>query len=53
MNAAGPAFLNFERMLLEAAKQEGEKPSADSLPDDGTLVARHRVDSATGERSTE
>jgi hypothetical protein len=46
-------FDNFERMLLDAAKVEGEKPSFENLPDDGSLVARHRTDSATGERMTE
>jgi hypothetical protein len=46
-------FDNLERMLLDAAKVEGERPSFDNLPSDGSLVARHRTDSATGERMTE
>ena len=46
-------FDNFEAMLLEAAKAEGQRPSVDNLPNDGSLVARHRTDSATGERMTE
>jgi hypothetical protein len=46
-------FDNFEAMLLDAAKAEGERPSEANLPSDGSLVARHRTDSATGERMTE
>ena len=46
-------FDNFERMLLDAAKVEGERPSEANLPSDGSLVARHRTDNATGERMTE
>jgi hypothetical protein len=46
-------FDNFERMLLDAAKVEAASPSEANLPPDGSLVARHRTDSATGERMTE
>jgi hypothetical protein len=44
---------NFERMLLDAAKAEGARPSIDNLPRDGSLIMRHRSDSATNERMTE
>jgi hypothetical protein len=43
-------FDNFERMLLRAAMAEGKTPSHANLPDDGTLIARNRVDSETGEK---
>jgi hypothetical protein len=43
----------IERLVLEAAQQEGEKPSFDNLPSDGSLVARHRVDADTGSKVTE
>jgi hypothetical protein len=43
-------FDNFERMLLDAAKAEGERPSIENLPDDGTLISRTRVDDM-GEKS--
>jgi hypothetical protein len=46
-------FDNFETELIKAATAEGQRPSVDNLPDDGSLVARHRTDSATGERLTE
>jgi hypothetical protein len=46
-------FDNFERMLLDAAKVEGEKPSFENLPASGELISRNRIDSATGERMTE
>jgi hypothetical protein len=46
-------FDNFETELIKAATAEGQRPSIDNLPDDGSLVARHRTDSATGERMTE
>ena len=45
-------FDNFEAMLLQAAKAEGERPSTDNLPLDGSLVARHRQDDM-GQRVTE
>jgi hypothetical protein len=41
-------FSNFEALLLQAARQEGEKPSAENLPPDGTLVSRTRVDDMNG-----
>jgi hypothetical protein len=50
---AGQAFVTFEAMLLQAAKQEGEKPSFDNLPRDGSMIARHRVDADTGQKITE
>ncbi len=43
----------IEQEVLSAATAEGERPSPENLPDDGTLIARHRVDSATGQRFTE
>jgi hypothetical protein len=46
-------FDNFEIELIKAATAEGASPSFENLPDDGSLVARHRTDSATGERMTE
>ena len=49
---AGQAFVNIEELLLRAAKAEGEKPSTENLPDDGTIVARTRVDDM-GQKSTE
>jgi len=41
-------FSNFEALLLQAARQEGERPSAENLPPDGTLVSRTRVDDMNG-----
>jgi hypothetical protein len=38
------ALRNFETMLIEAATGEGNNPSADNLPEDGTLIERQRVD---------
>ena len=46
-------FDNFEAMLLDAAKAEGERPSQENLPTDGTIVARTRTDSDTGSKVTE
>jgi hypothetical protein len=46
-------FDNFERMIIEAAMAEGLKPSFENLPPSGELVARHRVDAATGEKHTD
>jgi hypothetical protein len=43
----------LEPRLLAAARQEGLRPSEANLPDGGELIARHRIDSATGERSVE
>ena len=31
---------------------EGEQPSFDNLPRDGSLIARTRIDAATGEKAT-
>ena len=44
------AFEIFERQMLDAAKQEGERPSASNLPADGSLISRTRVDPDTGEK---
>jgi hypothetical protein len=44
-------FDNFEAMLLQAARAEGERPSAANLPSDGSLISRTRIDQATGEKS--
>ena len=45
---SGPAYLNFEKMIIDAAKAEGEKPSFDNLPCVGSLISRTRV-ADTGE----
>jgi hypothetical protein len=42
----------FEQQLLDALTAEAEVPSQGNLPDDGTMVARHRTD-AMGVRRTE
>ena len=42
----------IEAEVLEAAKREGERPSPENFPNDGTLIARHRVDDM-GQRTTE
>jgi hypothetical protein len=39
---------NFERMLLDAAKVEGERPSVENLPADGSMVMRTRTDDMNG-----
>ena len=39
-------------MLLDAAKAEGERPSTENLPSDGSLIARNRVDDM-GAKTTE
>jgi hypothetical protein len=44
------AFSNFERDLLERLAAEGDP---ENTPADGSLIARHRVDDATGMRMTE
>ena len=46
-------FDHFENEMLEAAKAEGERPSQENLPTDGTIVARTRTDSDTGSKVTE
>ena len=43
---------NFEQALIEAATGEGEHPSEANLPEDGTMIEKHRVDSM-GQRFTE
>jgi hypothetical protein len=48
----GPAFLNFEQMMLEAAKAEAERPSAENLPADGSMISRTVADADTGEKTT-
>jgi hypothetical protein len=42
----------LEPELLQAAKAEGERPSFDNLPSDGSLIARQRVDEDTGAKAT-
>jgi hypothetical protein len=49
---SGDAYLNFEAIIISAAKQEGERPSEANLPPSGEMVARHRVDD-TGVKTTE
>jgi hypothetical protein len=41
----------FEEQLLREAAAEGASPSEANLPSDGTMIARHRTDSDTGEKS--
>jgi hypothetical protein len=48
---SGQAYLNFEQMIIAAARQEGEKPSEASLPDDG-MFSRVRSDDM-GQKSIE
>jgi hypothetical protein len=48
---SGQAFDNIEKMLLQAALGEGLRPSYDSLPQDGSMISRVRVDDQTGEKS--
>jgi hypothetical protein len=43
----------FEGLLLEAAAKEGAQPSPENTPSDGSLIARHRTDEATGQRFTD
>ena len=50
---SGQAYLNFEQMIIDAAKAEGERPSEANLPRDGSLIARNRVDDATNAKWTE
>ena len=40
----GPAMDKIEQMILEAAKLEGENPSIENLPEDGTIIERTRLD---------
>jgi len=44
LSSSAVVFDNFERMMLDAAKAEGERPSIDNLPSDGSLIMRTRVD---------
>ena len=47
-------FDNFEKLLLEASKREGERPSASNLPDDNSEInMRTRIDEATGLKTNE
>src|SRR5580704_3742899 len=41
---SGQAYLNFEQMMIDATKAEGEHPSFDNLPPDGSLIPRVRTD---------
>jgi hypothetical protein len=50
---SGPARVNFEQMLLQAAVAEGAAPSPENLPRDGSMVTRVRVDPDTGLKKTE
>jgi hypothetical protein len=49
----GKAFANFEAMLISAAQQEGERPSWENLPADGSMVERTRVNPVNGVKTTE
>jgi hypothetical protein len=49
----GGVMDNIEKMVLEAAKAEGERPSQENLPTDGAMVARTRTDADTGGKVTE
>jgi hypothetical protein len=44
--AIGP----IEEEVLQAAQKEGEQPSPENMPSDGSLIARHRVDAASGQK---
>jgi hypothetical protein len=50
---SGNVARNFEQMLLEAARVEGERPSVDNLPRDGSMISRVRVDPDSNQRITE
>ena len=43
----------IEPKVLEAALKEAQNPSEENLPADGSLVARHRTDDMTGQRTIE
>ena len=45
-------FDNFEKLLLEASKREGERPSASNLPETGEIM-RIRTDENTGTKYNE
>jgi hypothetical protein len=47
------ALRNFEAMLIQAATGEGEHPSADNLPSDGSMIMRTRTDANTGTKFNE
>ena len=49
---SGQAYLNFERMIIDAAKAEGERPSFDNLPPSGELISRTRTDEDSGAKAT-
>ncbi len=49
----GPAMDNIERMVLDAARQEGLQPSFDNLPPDGSIVMQTRSDANTGGKFNE
>jgi hypothetical protein len=49
---SGQAYLNFEQMIIDAAKAEGEHPSFDNLPPSGELISRVRTDEDTGAKAT-
>jgi hypothetical protein len=46
------AIKPIEAQVLAAAKVEGDWPSRQNLPRDGSMVKRERVDRATGARTT-
>jgi hypothetical protein len=48
----GPAMDRIEEFVLAAAKAEGERPSAENLPEDG-IIMRTRTDANTGSRFNE
>jgi hypothetical protein len=47
---AGPAMDTIERLVIESAQLEGQRPSFENLPDDGSMIMRTRVDDM-GEKS--
>jgi hypothetical protein len=49
---SGQTYLNFEQMMIDATKAEGEHPSFDNLPPDGSLIPRVRTDEDTGAKAT-
>jgi hypothetical protein len=46
------ARANIEALVIDAARLEGERPSADNLPDEGTVM-RTRTDANTGTKFNE
>jgi hypothetical protein len=50
---SGEALSNFESLMVRAGALQADTPHTSTLPPPGEHVARHRVDPATGQKSTE